>query len=101
MEAARGLAQRVLKDGGSDLNQRLTYAFRLTLARSPKPRELEIMANVYQQELKRYQQDKTAATALLTVGESPVAAGLDPSELAAWTAVGNMLLNLDETLTKG
>ncbi len=101
VEAARGLAQRVLKEGGTELNQRLTYAFRLTLARAPKPKELEIMAKVYQQELKRYQQDKTAAAALLTVGESPVPAGLDPSEMAAWTAVGNMLLNLDETLTKG
>ena len=101
VEAARGLAQRVLQEGGGGLNQRLIYAFRLTLARAPKPRELEIMTNVYQQELKRYQQDKTAAAALLTVGESPVPAGLDPSEMAAWTAVGNMLLNLDETLTKG
>ena len=42
-----------------------------------------------------------AAEALIKVGESARAPGLDPAELAAWTAIGNVLLNLDETITKG
>ena len=44
--------------------------------------------------------DKKAATDLIRIGESPKPADLDPSELAAWTAIGNILLSLDETITK-
>ena len=52
-------------------------------------------------ELAKFQQDPQAATKLISVGESPRPSGVDASELAAWTAVGNVLLNLDETITKG
>jgi hypothetical protein len=79
----------------------LTYAFRLTLARPPRKNELETLERIYQQQLQNFRQDKAAAEALLSVGESPRPTGLDVSELAAWTAIGNILLNLDETITKG
>ncbi|MBI3852808.1 MAG: PSD1 domain-containing protein [Verrucomicrobia bacterium] len=101
VEAARGLAARVMKNGGDDVAKRLTYAFRLTLARPPKKNELEALERIYQQQLQNYRQDKAAAEALLSVSESPRPTDLDVSELAAWTAIGNILLNLDETITKG
>ena len=101
VEAARGLAARVMKNGGDDVARRLTYAFRLTLARPPRKNELETLERIYQQQLQNFRQDKAAAEALLSVGESPRPTGLDVSELAAWTAIGNILLNLDETITKG
>jgi len=100
LEAARGLAQRVIKEGGSDLPKRLAFAFRLTLAREPKKAELQILERIYQQQLENFRKDKKAATDLISIGESPKPADLDPSELAAWTAIGNILLNLDETITK-
>ena len=101
VEAGRGLAQRIMNEGGQDLARRLAYAFRLTLAREPKKAELQILERIYDQQLSNFRRDKEAASALLRVGESPRPADLDESELAAWTAFGNILLNLDETITKG
>jgi Protein of unknown function (DUF1553) len=101
LEAARGLAQRVLKEGGNDINERLTFAFRLALARVPKKEELRVLQQVYQQQLENYRHDKEAATALISIGESPKPTAIDECELAAWTTIGNILLNLDETITKG
>jgi hypothetical protein len=101
IEAARGLAQRIIKEGGPTVKARLNYAFRLLLARNPKKTELQILENIYAQQLENFRADKKAATDLLGIGESAKPADVDPSELAAWTAIGNILLNLDETITKG
>ena len=101
IEAARALGQRAMTEGGPHLASRLTFAFRLCTARPPKARELEILTRIYSQQLDRYRRDLPAAEALLRVGESPRRADLDPAEAAAWAAIGNVLLNLDETITRG
>ena len=101
IEAARGLAQRVLKESSGSIEERLKFAFRVTLARQPEPQELEVLSKIYHQQLDNFSKDKEAAKALLSVGESTRSESLDVSELAAWTAIGNVLLNLDETITKG
>ena len=101
IEAARVLAQRTMKEGGSTPPDRLAYAFRLCTARTPSDRELDVLLRHYHQQLDNYRKDPKAAAALIRVGESPRPAGLDDAELAAWTAIGNILLNLDETITKG
>lgn len=100
VEAARGLAQRVLREEPTDLTKRLERAFRLTLGRRPQPDELALLRNTYQQQLAGFQADTAAATALLKVGESPAPEGANPPELAALTAVSNVLLNLNETISK-
>jgi mono/diheme cytochrome c family protein len=101
VECARVLGQRVLKEGGADVESRLKYAFKLCTAREPSADELTILKRVYDKQLTKYQKDKEAALKLVGVGESQRPAELDVSELAAWTAVGNVLLNLDEVVTKG
>jgi hypothetical protein len=101
VEAARALAQRVMKEGGTKVIDRLTYAFRLTLARHPTKKEIEVLQRIYEQQLENFRQDKESAKGLVSVGESARPENLDDGELAAWTAVGNVLLNLDETITKG
>ena len=101
VEAARALAQRVMKEGGTKVTDRLTYAFRLTLARNPTKKEIEVLERIYEQQLANFRHDNEAAKGLLSAGESPRPENLDDGELAAWTAVGNVLLNLDETITKG
>jgi hypothetical protein len=101
VECARVLAQRVLREGGRDMRARLRYAFKLCTARTPRPAELRILRTIYERQLARYTKNKEAARELVSIGESPRPADLDVSELAAWTAVGNVLLNLDETITKG
>jgi len=100
VEAARVLAQRVLLDSGPSVEARLTLAFRLATGRQPKPAELRILASGYQRHLEDFRADPQAAEKLVKVGEAPRHAKLDVSELAAYTAVANLILNLDETITK-
>ena len=99
VEAARAFAQRILKEGGPDNSARLRYAWRLALARPPSEKEFTILAKTLETQLATYSQDKAAAASLVKVGELPKPANVDESELAAWTAMGNVLLNLNETIT--
>ncbi len=102
MEAARALGQRVLRNcKDRPLAEQLTYAFRLALSRKPSGDELAILERVFKDQLENYKTKPDAAAMLLKVGESPLPSDLDQAALAAWTALGNVLLNLDETITKG
>ena len=101
VEAARHFGQRIIRSGGSQLEDRLAYGFRLATCRRPEPEELSVLAGVYNIAREKYQADPAAALALLQVGESPRDESLDPGELAAWTIVASTILNLDETITKG
>ena len=101
VEAARHLAARTLKEGGSDTESRLTFAFRLVTAREPTGEELAILTSTLETHLKEYRREQESAAELLSAGESPRDMSLDTAEHAAWTMIGNLLLNLDETVTKG
>jgi hypothetical protein len=101
VEASRKFAERILRDGGSTLDARLTFAFRTVLARQPREQELAILKQVYDKQKARFAAAPDAAAKLLTVGESPRDESLDQAELAAWTIVASTLLNLDEAVTKG
>ncbi len=100
VEAARGLAQRVLKEEPTDLDRRLVRAFRHTLGRKPQPDEVAVLKQTHQEQLARFQADPAAAKALIAVGESKAPESSDPAALAAMTSVANVLLNLNETITK-
>jgi hypothetical protein len=100
VEAARFLAQRMIKSGGTTVESRLTHGFRLLLARDPNPQELRILAASVERSLKDFTPDPEAAKALLTVGEAKTADQPSPAELAAYTMAASTLMNLDETLTK-
>ncbi len=99
VEASRALATRTLQHGGS-LPEQLTFAFRTTLGRRPRAQEIKILEKTFREEQERYARDKDAAEALLSVGESPRPRELDVVNLAAMTGVANVLLNLNETLTR-
>ncbi|MBP87746.1 MAG: hypothetical protein CMJ64_13660 [Planctomycetaceae bacterium] len=101
VEASRAFAQRAMIEGGKTDEERATWAFRLALTRNPTDAELAVLMEVYRTTLAKYQADKEAATKLISIGESKPDENLDPSQLAAWTLVGNLILNLDETVTKG
>ncbi len=101
VECARVLGQRVLAEGGTTTADRLRFAFKLCTARPPQPEELKVLQRIHDRQLARFKKDPQAADKLTRIGEAPRPANLDVSELAAWTAVGNVLLNLDETITKG
>jgi len=91
----------VLRDGGATSAERIAFAFKLCTARAPRDSELAVLTGLLDAQLAKYKQDPAAAAKLLKVGEMPAPANVDPAELAAWAALGNVLLNLDETITKG
>jgi hypothetical protein len=101
VEASRHFAERMMTEGGKTDADRASYAFRLATARPPQAKELEVLLDVYTVSLANFEADKEAATKLINVGESKPDATLDTSQLAAWTMVANLILNLDETITKG
>ncbi|MHB8900810.1 MAG: DUF1553 domain-containing protein, partial [Thermoguttaceae bacterium] len=106
VEAARVLAQRVVKQGGADTDSRLAWLWRQALGRPPRPDELAAARAVLEKHLAHYTQDPASAEALLKVGLAPVPADLPPTvllppaELAAWTSVVRIVLNLHETITR-
>jgi hypothetical protein len=101
VEAARHLAQRMLTEGGQTVNERITYGFRLVTARTPGQPEMVLLRSAYTENLKRYTSNEPAALKLMQVGDSPYNAGLNISKLAAMTRVARLLLNLNESITKG
>ena len=100
IDAARKLAERMIVDGGSTVDSRLNYGFRWVTARLPNAHELEVLRKTLDKQIGIFQADPTAAEKLVTYGDSPRNAKLDLIEYAAWTMVANLLINLDETITK-
>jgi len=100
VEAARGLAQRVLREEPSDSSKRLVQAFRHTLGRAPTQGEIDLLRKTHETQRANFTEDPKAAEDLLKVGESKVPEGMDKVELAALTATANVLLNLNEAITK-
>jgi hypothetical protein len=100
VEAARHLAERMIRDGGSDPASRIRVAFRRAVARPPAAEEVRVLETLARRELDRYRRDRDSARKLLKVGESPSDPAIDPAELAAWTTVASTILTLDETITK-
>lgn len=100
IEAARVLAERMMKSGGASIADRIRWGFRRVTSRFPDEAELTILAQGYEKHLARYRSDSDAASKLIRQGETPVDGTLDPAELAALTLTANVLLNLDEVVTK-
>ena len=100
VEAARFLAERMIRDGGRTSTDQLTHGFRLATGRVPRKNELAILQRAWQAFEKRFRNDPSAATQLLSTGERPRDVSLDKQQLAAMTLAASLILNLDETITK-
>jgi hypothetical protein len=100
LEAARKLAERMLREGGTSPSQRIEYACKLALARAPKPAEAPALARALDHYTARYRDDPKAAIEALRQGESARDQTLEPAELAAYAAVAGIILNLDEVITR-
>ena len=101
VEAARHFAERLLKRPGSSDDQRLTEAFRAATSRHPTAEEAELLCRTLEQHRAAYRTRPDDAKQLITQGASQADPALDPVELAAWTLIANLVLNLDELVTKG
>lgn len=100
VEAARFLAQRMMREGGGTEDSRLTMGFRLLLTRPPSPAELKVLRAAYERARSDFAKDTEAAKSLLAVGSAEFDAKLNLTELAAYTTVASTMLNLDEAVTK-
>jgi Protein of unknown function (DUF1553)/Protein of unknown function (DUF1549)/Concanavalin A-like lectin/glucanases superfamily/Planctomycete cytochrome C len=99
IEAARKLAEQVLNRKSAP-RDRVRFAFRQALGRLPDADETDKLLSLYQRQAEVFQRDPRKAADLLAVGASPLDASLTGPELAAWTTVCGVLLNLDEMITR-
>lgn len=90
-EAAQAMAKRILREGGDPDAARATYGFRLATSRKPTATELDSLLSAYAKDREYFEHHKQEAAAV---------SGQSDPELAAWTMFSNVVLNLDETLTK-
>ena len=100
VEAAQALARRMMAEGGKTIDAHIVYGFRLCLARAPTGAERASLTRLYEKALARYAKDEPNAKLIATVPLGPAPKGVDIKQLAAWTVVGNVLLNLDEVIAK-
>jgi hypothetical protein len=101
VEAARALGERMLREAGPSVEERVSFGFRCATARAPRESELARLRALVEDELASFAARPDAARSLVEVGDSAVDPALDATELAAWTVLASVLLNLDETLTLG
>jgi cytochrome c553 len=99
LEAARVLAARTLQRPGPT-EQRLVWVWRRTLARTPSAREIEELQRVLEESRQEFAANPRAAAEIIAIGLSEVGKEMDRVELAAWTTVCRVLLNLHETITR-
>jgi hypothetical protein len=97
LEAARALAALALEEGGQTDAERLAFAFQRCVARKPSGHETEVLLGLLRRQTDRFAHTGVNAVELAKPEERPT---LAPAQLAAWTVVSRVLLNLDETITK-
>ena len=100
VEAARVLAQHVLRQGGDSPRERISYAFRRATSRLPSDYERTLIANGLAQYMEEYEADHEAAVQLIDTGDSVIDDQLNQVELAAYTMICSLILNLDECIVK-
>ena len=100
VEVTRAFARRIITERPqANVEARIDYAFRIAVSRSPKPNELAVLRQLFEQQLRRHEADESFAKRLFENVSRPDHTTL--SEFAAWYAVCSALMNLDETITKG
>jgi len=100
VEASRVFAERLMREGGDSAQSRLDFAFRQALSRSPSAEEREILRKLQNEHLQQFRQEAQAAEQLLSIGDWPRPTDLDAAELASWTSVARVILNLPERIIR-
>ena len=100
VEAARKLAERMIREGGGTADSRIEFGFRLAAGRAPAADERNLAESLLSEMLQSYSEDEQAAAGLLAVGASASDSDIPARQLAAYTAIASVILNLDEVITK-
>jgi hypothetical protein len=99
-EAARVLAERVLSEGGKSTDDRITFLYRTVLSRNPDADERRLVSGALAKQRAIFAADPEGAKKVVRVGESKPKGVASETEVAAWTMIANLVLNLDETVTR-
>jgi hypothetical protein len=99
VEASRVFATTIMKEGKTT-PERLNAAYRRALSRSASAEEIKVLTALFDKHLAEFKKDAEGAKKLLAVGIAPLPANMDTAELAAWTSVGRVILNLHEAVTR-
>jgi len=100
VEAAHGLATRIVRDGPMGVSERAQFAFRIATGREPTKSEAEQLCRLYEQQRKEYDRRTTDAADVLKASGAKLDVESNRAEIAAWAAVASVLLNLDEVVTQ-
>lgn len=100
LEAARNLATRVLTEGPKEDADRVGWAWRTLTSRQPRSEEVESLLELLSKHREQFETDTKAAKQLTSIGHSPIPTEVAVAELAAWTSVCRVLINLSETITR-
>ncbi len=99
-EAARNLAQRMIVEGGNDMEPRIIHGFRLATGRHPTDAELKVLRQGLNGYLDTFDGKPEAALNLISMGDSTPPEDIEPGPLAAYTSLASVILNLDESITR-
>jgi hypothetical protein len=100
VEAARVLAERMVREGGATPADRIRWAFQQVTCRAPQATEVGVLEKGLNARLNRYKTLNDSAKSLASQGASKPDAAIEAAELAAYTLTANILLNLDEVITR-
>jgi Protein of unknown function (DUF1553)/Protein of unknown function (DUF1549)/Planctomycete cytochrome C len=100
VEAARVFGERILEQPGSNLNEKLEWAFQQATGRPPDNDELKLLADLYRQGLDHFTAEPAAATSFLKIGDSPAPQNASPADLAAMSNVARVIMSLHEVITR-
>lgn len=100
VEAARVFAQRIMHEGGQSAEERIDWAYQHAVSRPPETAIAAQLQSLYERHLAHYQDNLDEAEKLIAHGGAEHAKDLDAAELAAWTSVARVIMNLHETITR-
>jgi hypothetical protein len=100
VEAARAFAERIVHEGGPDTASRLNFAYQQALSRPVRREEAKLLEDLYARHLESYKADPKSADELLHVGAKSLLADVNAPDLAAWTSVARVIINLHEMVTR-
>jgi hypothetical protein len=100
IEAAQSLARKIATSDAKSNSDKVAFALKSVLVRPVKPEETKRLAEFFEKTLEHYKNDEKAAEEMATKPLGPVPDGMKAEELAAWTVVSNVILNLDEFLMR-
>jgi hypothetical protein len=100
LEASRVLAERIISEGGSSVENKITFGYRLLTGRHPSTQEIELLTDQYHEVWTLYSKDRKKASSLTAIGEFPINKLIDKAELAAYSQVMSTIMNFDATTMK-